>query len=576
MTSGSSSSMSEYEIWRRWEDCLHFQDTLETLYTQMAREKRARLLAHKGVKKDGVYTHEDPLRRHHRAASFESLPPGPDPHMIAKDLHDLLPKLTKKGTLFRASAATVEQRQQEFTALIEALWRSDDEVPVLIQELRQMRIVRDFFGFWRRDKDRLDKEMSLKGRPGSAGSSRAPSSFGMYFSASNLSLQLPVHAPPPANVRGDRASVRTETTNGHHRVRQRANTSQGLTSQQMQSTVSMDSTSSSSSGSSGIQQRRATDPRPGPSRQPPASAPAGVTFTFTLHNSSDEDADGYLSEMVETPASDQSPQTPRSAPPHAVSMTKLIEKGARNGDMRLYVREPHVVVSEPGPFEEEEAEHEMIAREHEYLIPHTLDPLMESMELGSGREYEESIIDSSLHHTVIPEEDEDIASSNEIVVSHDVTEEEPVPMMHPVARRRNITVDARSSNRNGQVFFSGEDGRLSLMDSLSQNSPEAAESTSKPRPSSTGSSVLTSPRVPSLRERRESGSTINTTSDESWYSLPSNGQTSATSRSTLLRRSLSTSSKATHRLSQVSALSVPEEVTDGGDEFIDSYYYSTY
>lgn len=170
----------------------------------MAREKRTRLYAGKGVKKNGVYARDDPdpVRRLHRAASFESLPPGPDPHSIAKDVHapGLLPRLTKKATIFRASKETIEARQKEFAALIEALLREDDNVPTLIMELRELRIVRDFFGFWRRDHDRLIKqsELSSKSARNSTDSftSRASGLFsssgsGFYFSASNISLQLP-------------------------------------------------------------------------------------------------------------------------------------------------------------------------------------------------------------------------------------------------------------------------------------------------------------------------------------------------------------------------------------------------
>ena len=54
---------TEYEVWRRWEDCLFFQDVLEVQYGRMSREKRARLAAGKGVKKNGLYEHEDPARR---------------------------------------------------------------------------------------------------------------------------------------------------------------------------------------------------------------------------------------------------------------------------------------------------------------------------------------------------------------------------------------------------------------------------------------------------------------------------------------------------------------------------------
>lgn len=180
----SGSSLREYDVWRRWEDCLWFQEILEGEYALMSRQKRSRLAAGKGVKKNGVYIHSD------QAASFESLPPGPDANTIAKDIHELIPRLTKKGTLFRASQSTVDQRGREFEALIRALWQ--DELPMLIKELRETRLVRDFFGFWRRDLDheRKRKSQSSKGS-NSSRNSVSSTAFSMYFSASNISLALP-------------------------------------------------------------------------------------------------------------------------------------------------------------------------------------------------------------------------------------------------------------------------------------------------------------------------------------------------------------------------------------------------
>ncbi|KAI0636040.1 hypothetical protein C8Q77DRAFT_1051518 [Trametes polyzona] len=195
----SSASFSDYEVWRRWEDCLWFQEILESEYALMARQKRARLQAGKGVKKNGVYIHSD------QAASFESLPPGPDANMVAKDIHEVLPRLTKKGTLFRASQATIEQRGREFEALITAFFQ--DDLPTLVKELRETRLCRDFFGYWRRDLDH-DRKRGKVRPTSSAGStasgglrnSIASSAFSMYFSASNIALQLP-NAPsdiPPS------------------------------------------------------------------------------------------------------------------------------------------------------------------------------------------------------------------------------------------------------------------------------------------------------------------------------------------------------------------------------------------
>lgn len=169
----SRSSSSDYDVWRRWEDCLWLQDTLESEYKRAAREKRQRLLQGKGVKSfNGMYKQD-------MASSWESLPPGPDPNSVARDIHQHIPFLTKKGTLFRASLATVEQRQREFEGLIEALFR--DDMPALIKEIRSSRIVTDFFGYWRRDYD-LDERNRKAGKPRS---SVTGSVFSMYFSTSN-------------------------------------------------------------------------------------------------------------------------------------------------------------------------------------------------------------------------------------------------------------------------------------------------------------------------------------------------------------------------------------------------------
>ncbi|KAF9778939.1 hypothetical protein BJ322DRAFT_1113815 [Thelephora terrestris] len=138
-------SYKDYEVWRRWDDCLWFQETLETEYSVQAREKRRRLEQGKGVKKNGVY-----LNTKH-AASFESLPPGPDPNSVSLDIHNYIPKLTKKATLFRANQATIDQRQKQFTDFINALFSPG--LPSLMGELLETHAFRDFFGWWRRDRD---------------------------------------------------------------------------------------------------------------------------------------------------------------------------------------------------------------------------------------------------------------------------------------------------------------------------------------------------------------------------------------------------------------------------------------
>jgi hypothetical protein len=140
---------SEYEVWRRWEDCLCFQDLLEEEYATMAADKRRRLKRGRGVKKDGVYVTSD------FAASWDSLPAGPDYQDIATDIHVYLPKLSKKGSLFRPNLATISHRGKEFEALINSLM--GDQHPTLVEELRDSSKIRDFFGFWRRDQERLRK-----------------------------------------------------------------------------------------------------------------------------------------------------------------------------------------------------------------------------------------------------------------------------------------------------------------------------------------------------------------------------------------------------------------------------------
>ncbi|KAH9063993.1 hypothetical protein EDB87DRAFT_1829702 [Lactarius vividus] len=180
-SSRTGATVGGYNIWRRWEDCLWFQDMLELRYGVISREKRQRLQAGKGVKKNGIYIHD-------RAASFESLPPGPDPKSVAMDVHQYLPKLTKRGVLFRQTQHTINQRQNEFVALIKAFFEED--VPSLVQELRQDRIIRDFFGYWRRDYDLACKE---KGKRPKTASDAAETTtiFSSMFSQSSLSLSLP-------------------------------------------------------------------------------------------------------------------------------------------------------------------------------------------------------------------------------------------------------------------------------------------------------------------------------------------------------------------------------------------------
>ncbi|KAG6865790.1 hypothetical protein C0991_011782 [Blastosporella zonata] len=176
----TGSASSEFEIWRRWEDCLAFQGTLETEYRRMARAKRTRLQRGKGIKRDGFYKQD-------AASSWESLPPGPDPNSVGRELHEYIPSLTRKGTVFRASQSTIDQRARELKAFVEALWK--DDVPALIDELRNDHIIRDFFSFWRRDHEIHEKQRKQRAKNSTSRTSVTSSIFSMYFSSSNLSVQ---------------------------------------------------------------------------------------------------------------------------------------------------------------------------------------------------------------------------------------------------------------------------------------------------------------------------------------------------------------------------------------------------
>ena len=178
----SRRSYTEYDIWRRWEDCLLFQSSLESEYRQRARDKRQRLARGKGVKRNGFYKQD-------QASSWESLPPGPDPNSVAREITDCLPSLTKKATVFRATQATVDQRAAELKAFVEALFK--DDVPALIDDLRRERIVLDFFGYWRRDYELAEKERKQKHCSSKPRTSMTSSIFSTYFSSSNQSPKYP-------------------------------------------------------------------------------------------------------------------------------------------------------------------------------------------------------------------------------------------------------------------------------------------------------------------------------------------------------------------------------------------------
>jgi hypothetical protein len=177
---------------------------LEVEYQRMARAKRQRLLRGKGVKKNGFYKQD-------HASSFESLPPGPDPNSVARDIHQYIPVLTKKATVFRASQATIDQRAAELKALVEAIFCTD--VPALVDELRKSRIVTDFFGYWRRDHDLAEKQGAP---PPKLRSSISSSVFSMYFSASSPDITNPRNSPEAksrSTLRPSRIAVPTNSRN---------------------------------------------------------------------------------------------------------------------------------------------------------------------------------------------------------------------------------------------------------------------------------------------------------------------------------------------------------------------------
>lgn len=140
----------------------------------MARMKRQRLKAGKGVKKNGFYKQD-------QASSWDSLPPGPAPDSIGHSIHTYVPKLTKKGTLFRASQATIDQRHKELKAFVMALLGND--VPALVDELRDDRLVTDFFGYWKRDEE-LDRKLNPRKHVRKDRSLVTQSTLSSYFSPS--------------------------------------------------------------------------------------------------------------------------------------------------------------------------------------------------------------------------------------------------------------------------------------------------------------------------------------------------------------------------------------------------------
>ncbi|KAG9103799.1 hypothetical protein FRC06_007918 [Ceratobasidium sp. 370] len=133
-----------YEIHRKWEDCLDLQRVLEKEYAAASKARKS-----SGKKGPSLYAHPQ------RAASFDSLPTGPDLKSIPTDIHAYLPKLAAKSSLFRGASgsALVQQRSEEFNEFISALFAPGG--PALVDQVRQAPAVREWFGFWRRDRDAM-------------------------------------------------------------------------------------------------------------------------------------------------------------------------------------------------------------------------------------------------------------------------------------------------------------------------------------------------------------------------------------------------------------------------------------
>ncbi|KZP00595.1 hypothetical protein CALVIDRAFT_281161 [Calocera viscosa TUFC12733] len=131
----SLSRPAGFHIRRKWEDCLDLQRVLESEVVVLEKARRK---------------HKEPSRLYpsDRAASFESLPGGDTQTWLLGQ--DAIPKLSRKSSLFKASQAMISKRQTEFGALVAWLFGADS---ALAEDLRASRPVRDWFAYWRSDKE---------------------------------------------------------------------------------------------------------------------------------------------------------------------------------------------------------------------------------------------------------------------------------------------------------------------------------------------------------------------------------------------------------------------------------------
>jgi hypothetical protein len=90
------------------------------------------------------------------------------------DVHVYIPRLSKKGVLFKLTAKMIDQRAAEFNALVAALL--DDGLPPHVQELCQEKDIHGFFAYWRRDHDFAQRDEVKKVVSNNLASSSTPSS----------------------------------------------------------------------------------------------------------------------------------------------------------------------------------------------------------------------------------------------------------------------------------------------------------------------------------------------------------------------------------------------------------------
>ena len=187
----SDRDFREFTIWRKWEDCLDLQKTVEREFSYFSSQRRRQQLVALNAPpgSTGPARPSSPtgpgsqfyLQNAQRAASFDSLPSGPEPLSMALDVHSLLPKLSKKTALFgRANQQLLTQRAEDFKTFIEALFGI--QTPVM-EDVRQSRDIRDWFGYWKRDKEGAKKASgqqtleSLQAPPSPASSVSSPANF---------------------------------------------------------------------------------------------------------------------------------------------------------------------------------------------------------------------------------------------------------------------------------------------------------------------------------------------------------------------------------------------------------------